>query len=131
MATSLQGCSLAIWFSRAPPVVSMDVTLYSARDFPANLATTWRELARAEPHLDHPLLTHQWVELVAAVQPHIEIAVLKQGAAIAGFLPFERRGRQGYPVAACLSDLHGLVSSTQLRIDPAELLRNCGLSVLH
>lgn len=109
----------------------MNVSLHPARTLPRDLVDAWIALQRSEPTLDHPLFHPAWVEAVAAVRDDVFVAVLQEAGEPAAFLPFERRGRQGRSVAACMSDLHGLIARPQTQCDLPELLRRSGLSVWH
>ena len=56
--------------------------------------------------------------------------MLRDGAEVVGFFPFERRGMgYGVPIGAGYSDCQGMVHSTGLEFDPRQLLRACGLVV--
>jgi CelD/BcsL family acetyltransferase involved in cellulose biosynthesis len=109
----------------------MFVHLYEADTLPENLLAPWRRLLQSQPGLDNPLLSPTWVKSVAAVRGGIEVAVLMQGDTPFAFLPFERRGRQGYPVGSILSDFQGLIASPSAAVEPEELLRQSGLTALH
>ena len=56
--------------------------------------------------------------------------MLRDGAAVVGFFPFERRGvGYGVPIGAWFSDCQGMVHTSDLEFDPRQLLRACGLAV--
>ena len=109
----------------------MTTRRFDARDLPDHIVAAWRQLMKTEVMLDHPLLSPTWVQTVAAVQEKVEVAVLTQDNVPRGFLPFERRGRQAYPVGGSLSDHQALIASPTLQCEIEQLLRECGLTALH
>jgi CelD/BcsL family acetyltransferase involved in cellulose biosynthesis len=90
----------------------------------------WRRIQLEVPLLVSPFLSPEFTLAVGAIQPRSRVAVLREGAEIVGFFPFERRGMgHGVPIGAWYSDCQGMVHSTGLEFDPRQLLRACGLAV--
>lgn len=69
----------------------------------------WVQWRDASPQFYSPYFDLRYVETAAAVCPHAGIAVLHRGGAVAGFLPFQRRGGVLQPLGAPLSDYHGIL----------------------
>lgn len=103
---------------------------------PGELASTeiaaWHGLQRQTPSLANPFLSPEFALAAGKVRPDARVAVLADGAGLAGFFPFERRrSGVGVPIGAGLTDCQGLVHSPGLQWDPRELLRACGVAVWH
>jgi CelD/BcsL family acetyltransferase involved in cellulose biosynthesis len=108
----------------------IEITRTSATELTPSLCTAWTEIQDAcsqpeSPHFDPQLILH-----TAAVRPGIEVAVLRQGSELVGFLPYCRVGNCGEPPAGTLSDLQGLVIRDDVAVDPQQLLHACRLSQL-
>jgi CelD/BcsL family acetyltransferase involved in cellulose biosynthesis len=94
----------------------------------ADLCAAWRTIRAANPQLDSPYFHPEFTLAVAAVREDVRVAVIEQGGEPVAFFPHQRQaGGRGRPVGGRLSDFHGLVAAPDFRIDPAELLRACGL----
>ncbi|MEO3760965.1 GNAT family N-acetyltransferase [Mycobacterium sp. B14F4] len=90
----------------------------------------WREIQRDAPMLGSPFLSPEFTLAVGAIQPRSRVAVLRDGAEVVGFFPFERRSLgYGVPIGAWYSDCQGIVHSAGLEFDARQLLRACGLAV--
>jgi CelD/BcsL family acetyltransferase involved in cellulose biosynthesis len=93
----------------------------------------WQDMQRrsAGPSgLRNPFLSPEFTQAVGRHRVDARVAVLTDGGAITGFLPFEKhRFGIGLPIGAGLTDCQGLVHVPGFEWDPQELLRGCGLSV--
>lgn len=103
----------------------------------------WRALQRqgrhrGRPQWGSPFLAPEFSLAVGEVREDALVAVLGprdagEGSAAGtpdGFLPFQRgRWGVGRAMGLGLSDCQGAVCRTDLHLDPAELLRSCGLAV--
>jgi CelD/BcsL family acetyltransferase involved in cellulose biosynthesis len=89
-------------------------------------------MQQAHPAVGSPFFCSELVEAVATVRPDVEVAVLEQGGAIAGFFPFQRgRGDVGRPVLNRISEFQGVVGPADLEFDAVDLLRRCRLQAWH
>jgi CelD/BcsL family acetyltransferase involved in cellulose biosynthesis len=102
----------------------------------------WRRIQLAHAHLDSPLFTPEFTQLVARHSPDVEVAVLEKCGVIVGFFPFQRgtfdRGGlvgstldalgMACPVGRTLSDYHGVISAPDIDIDAKALLRACSVT---
>lgn len=70
----------------------------------------WRAFRAADPALASPYFDPRFVQIAAEIAPGARIAVVREGGAIRGFLPFQQRGGLLQPLAAPLSDFHGLIA---------------------
>lgn len=86
----------------------------------------WRAFQGANPALAHPYFDPRYAEVAADTAPGGRIAVLRRGGRVVGFLPFQRRGRLIQPLAAPLSDYHGLIADPSADIDLVEVVRGLG-----
>ena len=89
-------------------------------------------MQRSDPALRNPFLSPEFAASVGRFRPSARVAVLTEGAEVAGFFPFEkRRLGVGVPIGAGLSDCQGLVHARGFEWDARELLRGCGISAFH
>jgi CelD/BcsL family acetyltransferase involved in cellulose biosynthesis len=76
----------------------------------------WRGFRAADPALASPYFDLRFVEAASAVAPGARLAVIREDGAVRGFLPFQQRGGLLQPLAAPLSDFHGLVAAPGLSV---------------
>lgn len=76
----------------------------------------WRDLRASDPGLASPYFDLRFIEIAAQVAPGAKLAVVRDGDAIRGFLPFQKRGALLQPMAAPLSDFHGLITASGLSV---------------
>jgi hypothetical protein len=89
----------------------------------------WRQMQRATPALANPFLCPEFTVAVGRVKEGARVAVVREGGEVAAIFPFERRRLGiGMPIGAGVSDAQGVVHRLGFEWDPAELLRDCGLS---
>lgn len=69
----------------------------------------WRGFRAADPVLASPYFDPRFVQTAGAIAPGARVAIIRQGGAIRGFLPFQQRGGLLQPLAAPLSDFHGVI----------------------
>jgi CelD/BcsL family acetyltransferase involved in cellulose biosynthesis len=96
---------------------------------PAEIAA-WRRFQASDPDLDSPYLTPEFVRLAAALRPDVTVAIAERDGQPMAFLPFERRGNVGRPVAGAVNDCQAVIAAPGWRWDPRALLRAGGLGVL-
>ncbi len=88
----------------------------------------WRRIQSGEPALASPYFRPEFTAAVAAVRSDVQIGMLRQGANLVGFFPFQRNKlHMGRPVGGPLSDYHGLICPRNVQCLPEELLCGCGL----
>lgn len=85
----------------------------------------WAAMRPKDVRLDPPYLDYRFT-LAAADAPGAALAVFRRGGAPVGFFPFQRRGRLIQPLAAPLSDYHGVISGPGEVFDPAVTARLLG-----
>jgi CelD/BcsL family acetyltransferase involved in cellulose biosynthesis len=86
----------------------------------------WREFRRAKPLLASPYFDLRYMEVAAQFAPGAAVAVIRRGDEIVGFLPFQRRGGAVQPLAAPMSDYHGLIARPDTDLDLIAILRGLG-----
>lgn len=106
----------------------MKVTILPAAQLSSELIRTWTDIQEADPALESPYFRPEFARAVAAVKAGVEVGVIEDGGAVAGFFPFERRGGAGRPVGWPMCDYQGVIARPTLSVDVAELVRKCGLS---
>jgi CelD/BcsL family acetyltransferase involved in cellulose biosynthesis len=89
----------------------------------------WQAIVDQTPALASPYFTAEFCRAVARWSPDLEVATLREGAAVVGYFPFHRgRFGGGRPLAKWLSDCQGVVCGAGVRVDPRALMRACGLA---
>jgi CelD/BcsL family acetyltransferase involved in cellulose biosynthesis len=93
----------------------------------------WQAMQQATGSLANPFLSPEFALAVGRFRPGAQVAVLYDGASIAGFFPFERRRLGvGVPICGWPGTLcQGLVHAPGVDWDPRDLLRGCRLSIWH
>ena len=76
----------------------------------------WRGFRAADPLLGSPYFDLRFVEAASAVAPGARLAVIREGGTVRGFLPFQQRGGLMQPLAAPLSDFHGVIGDPGLSV---------------
>ncbi|MDZ4321178.1 MAG: GNAT family N-acetyltransferase [Phenylobacterium sp.] len=77
----------------------------------------WAQFRDRDPALSSPYFDLRYVLAASAVAPHAQVAVIRRNGEIVGFLPFQRRGGAIQPMAAPLTDYHGLIARPGAEID--------------
>ena len=89
----------------------------------------WCRIQSAEPALTSPYFRPEFTAAVAAVWSDVQIGMLRHGADLVGFFPFQRSKLQmGGPVGGPLSDYHGFKCPRNVQCQPEELLSGCRLA---
>jgi CelD/BcsL family acetyltransferase involved in cellulose biosynthesis len=110
----------------------MKITALSAKELGSVEISAWSRLQAASPEFSNPLFCPEFTLTTAEVRNDVEVAVMEEGGKLVGFFPFQReRQIVGHPVASVLSDMHGVIASTDVDWHPVELLRGCGLQCWH
>ena len=76
----------------------------------------WRGFRAADPALASPYFDPRFVRIAGEAAPGARVAIIHERGAVRGFLPFQQRGGLVQPLAAPLSDFHGLVGEPGLSI---------------
>lgn len=77
----------------------------------------WAVFRAAEPAFQRPYFDLRYVLAASESAPGAAVAVIWRAGRIVGFLPFQRRGRLIQPIAAPLTDYHGLLAAPGEQID--------------
>lgn len=107
----------------------MRVSIVAPRELGEAELATWRRFLADDPSLASPYLRPEFTRLVAEVRKDVRVAVVEDGGAVRAFLPFQRRGRVGRPVAGGLSDCQALIAAPGWECDARALVRASGLAV--
>lgn len=106
----------------------MNIECVSALELTETLRKQWRALQQQNPALASPHFSVELVEHVAAARSGVHIAVLRDGNAVQGFIPFHRSEHNvATPVADRLSSFQGAVVAAETRFDLRTLVRACRL----
>ncbi|OYX36394.1 MAG: hypothetical protein B7Y99_01215 [Caulobacterales bacterium 32-69-10] len=109
----------------------MRIDVVAPADLSAEDISAWRALQGADPVLQSPYLSPDWVMACAAAGgPDARcsrVVVIREGAAAVGFLPVRLNAQTGaqtaLPVGSPLSDYQALVARPGLAVDPRDLVR--------
>lgn len=83
----------------------------------AELRALWISFRAADPALRSPYFDLRYALAADDAAPGAEVAVIRCSGAVEGFLPFQRRGALIQPLAAPLTDYHGVVAAPGAAID--------------
>ena len=84
----------------------------------------WDRLQRGSREFESPYFRAEFTQAVAAVRDDVEVAVIEEDGAAAGFFPFQRRSLNlGKPVAGRLNDFHGVILPRGFRVDARQLIQ--------
>lgn len=86
----------------------------------------WSALRQANPLLGSPYFDLRFMDVAGEIAPGAAVAVIRRGDEIEGFLPFQRRGALIQPLAAPMSDIHGLIAPADTTLSLATVLRKLG-----
>jgi CelD/BcsL family acetyltransferase involved in cellulose biosynthesis len=81
------------------------------KELDAQARQLWTTFRAADPALRSPYFDLRYVLAAGEAAPGAEVAVIRRQGRIEGFLPFQRRGRRIQPIAAPLTDYHGLIQA--------------------
>ncbi|WP_162998182.1 GNAT family N-acetyltransferase [Brevundimonas lutea] len=87
-------------------------------------AAAWDAL-RAAGGLDHPYFDRRFVEAAAGV-PGGRVALFRREGRLVGAFPHQRRGRLIQPLAAPMSDYHGVIAAPDAGLDARTVARLLG-----
>lgn len=94
----------------------------------ASELAAWRSFRDAQPHLSSPYFAPEYALAADGVVPGASVAVIHEGGAITGFLAFQKRGATAQPLAAPLTDYHGLIAAPGAEVDLTAVVRLIGAS---
>jgi CelD/BcsL family acetyltransferase involved in cellulose biosynthesis len=83
----------------------------------------WDEFVRADARLQSPFFAFDYARIAGEIAPRAHVAVIHRAGRIVGFLPFQRRGAGVQPLAAPLTDYHGLIAAPGAKPDLRQVLQ--------
>ncbi len=86
----------------------------------------WNQFRATDRVFRSPYFDLRYALVAGDSAPGAEIAVISRGGRVEGFLPFQRRGRLIQPIAAPLTDYHGVLSRAGAKIDLAGVVAALG-----
>lgn len=89
----------------------------------------WAEFRTANPALDHPYFDPRYAQAASEV-PGAGLAVVRRAGRVSAFFPFQKRGRLIQPLAAPVTDYHGLIAPAGEQVDLDRLIAAIGGSAL-
>jgi CelD/BcsL family acetyltransferase involved in cellulose biosynthesis len=108
----------------------VEITIHRPGELTPELRAAWHRAMDASPEYSNPFLAPEFAAGVGRYRRGARVAVLREDAEPAGFLPYER-GPFGTAraIGLGLSDCQALVHRPGFTWDAGELLRACGLSI--
>jgi len=103
--------------------VELSVEAIKPADLGASERALWQGFVQASPELASPYFDFRYALAAGDIAPHSAVAVIHRQGRIEGFLPFQRRGSMIQPLAAPLTDYHGLIAAPDARIDLSAVVR--------
>jgi CelD/BcsL family acetyltransferase involved in cellulose biosynthesis len=104
--------------------VAIETTRIS--DLDASERARWAQLRRANPLLGGPYFDLRYADVAGEHAPSANVAVIRRAGEIIGFLPFQRRGGVLQPLAAPITDFHGLIAAPDADLDLTAIVRSLG-----
>lgn len=83
--------------------------------------TQWNDWARADPDLASPYFRVEFAQAAARFSPGSAVAVFRRDGEVVGYYPHQRRGGTIQPIAAPMSDYHGVIGPRGLKPTLAEV----------
>lgn len=96
--------------------MGVDVETVAVSELGAAERALWSRFREEDPALASPYFDLRFVEAASQVAPNARVAVIREGGVVRGFLPFQQRGGLLQPLAAPLSDFHGLIAEPNLSV---------------
>lgn len=96
--------------------MGVDVETVAVSELGAAERALWAQFRAADPALAGPYFDLRFVEAASQVAPGARVAVVREGGAVRGFLPYQQRGSLLQPLAAPLSDFHGVIGAPDISI---------------
>jgi CelD/BcsL family acetyltransferase involved in cellulose biosynthesis len=91
----------------------------------------WASFQGRDPQLQNPFLSAAFARAVDAVDERTRVAVIEDGGAIVGYLPFTSRGRAlAASLAPGIASAQALLHDPQAEIEVDELLRDSHLAII-
>lgn len=107
----------------------MNVEFLQPSQLSSDQIDLWRSFHRANEACASPFFAPEFTLATAAERRDVEVAVLREGAEISGFFPFQcSRWRIGRPVGWRLNDFQGPVLRPGATFDPVAMFRRRGLA---
>lgn len=107
----------------------MRIRVIPGSEWDRALDVVWARIQDSNPALYSAFFHPEFSRCVASVRSNVEVAIIEDHHGVVGFFPFERKTSSlGEPVGGILSDYHGVISATDVSIDPRDILRKSGLT---
>ena len=97
----------------------------------ASERTCWEAFRRRSPEFASPYFSPLYALAAQDVVPGARVAVVHERGVVRGFFPFQTRGRVVQPLAAPVSDYHGLVSAPASGLELGQVVRSLGAEAFH
>jgi len=85
----------------------------------------WLHMRSLNPALYSPYFHPDYTQLIGELQNDAYIALISQGGETVGFLPFQQRRINGSarPVGAPMTDYHGIISSSETKLNVLGMMK--------
>ncbi len=92
---------------------------------------TWDRLRAARYEFSTPFFSTTFIAAVDASRGDVEVARIRRGREVIGFLPFHRRAKIAWPAGRCFNDAHNIIAKKEDTIDWHWLLNELHLKAFH
>lgn len=103
----------------------LHVQAIGLQELTPDLKAIWTRFRDSNPGLKHPYFDVRFTQAATNV-PGAQVAVLYRDDAVSGFFPFQRRRGLYQPLAAPMSDYHGVIAPPGSGITPQHLVEALG-----
>lgn len=112
----------------------MEIDVLRPQYLPAEMVERWRALQAADPMVESPFLSPQWVRAVDRAHEgpdsKLRVAVLHEGGRPRGFMAARAGTFTAMPAGAPMCDYQGLVAEQGVRLDARKLVSALGVGRL-
>jgi len=105
-----------------PPLTAQEI---HPRELTPGHEALWAQFRALDPRLAHPYFDVRFTQAAADV-PGGAVAILARGDRVVGFFPLQRRRNLVQPLAAPMSDYHGVIAAPGEKISPQALIGAIG-----
>ncbi len=107
----------------------MKVETIPARQLSDDLRSIWLSILEEQPVLNSPFVHPTFSQIVGEARNDAEIAVVRQGNEIAGFLPYQRtKWNVGQPIGSRMNNFQAVIAKRDTRLDLKQIVRGSGLT---
>ena len=110
------------------PANSLRYSCCDIEELSENQQRIWQELTTRHRAFRSPFFAHEYHQLIARCEQHVQVGLIQQAGETVGFFPFElEKQHQARPVGSIFCDYQGVIAAPNLDWEVIPLLKACGL----